>query len=95
MTAYPRIPLPRALGQTRAVITTCPHCSYLVGGTCVICEDGDPHPGCEGCVNGRLRPPPWWENELFVAISTAVVVSVATAIIVPRLEKQIMKALRA
>lgn len=84
-------PLLRPLGDTFPVVTTCPHCSYLWDGKCIVCPDGDPHPACEGCVGGRLPRPPWYRSELFIALATTVAVSVATAIIVPRVERLITK----
>lgn len=71
-----------ALGQTRPLFTTCPHCSILKDGECVICPEGDPHPSCEGCIEGRLPPPPWYQHELVYAIGTAVAVSVASTILI-------------
>lgn len=78
-----------ALGQpTRTAVLSCPHCSYLVEGECVICEDDDPHPACQGCVGGRLPPLPWYKTDLFVSIMTATVVSIASAIIVAQVKKR-------
>lgn len=71
-------------------ITTCPHCSKLVAGTCEICTEGDPHPSCESCENGKLKIP-WYQNELVIAVGTTVVVTVASAIILAALRKKFGK----
>lgn len=76
-----------ALGETQPVVMTCPHCSYLWDGRCVICADGDPHPGCEDCVGGKLPRAPWYYNDLLLSIGTAVVVTVAVSLLVPRVER--------
>lgn len=67
-------------------ITTCPHCSKLVNGSCEMCTDGDPHPSCEQCVGGRIVTP-WYMNELLLTIGTSVVVAVASAIILAKIQK--------
>lgn len=74
-------------------ITTCPHCSKLIAGTCEICTEGDPHPSCESCINGRLKLP-WYQNELVIAVGTTVVVTVASAIILSALQKKFGKKLK-
>ena len=71
-------------------ITTCPHCSKLVNGTCEVCPNGDPHPSCDMCVDGRLKLP-WYRNELVIAVGTTVVVSVASALILSALQKKLNK----
>lgn len=68
-------------------ITTCPHCSKLINGSCVVCGPGDLHPSCESCEEGRLVTP-WYRHELVVAIFTTVVVSVASAVILQRIQKR-------
>jgi hypothetical protein len=75
------------IGQTRVAVLSCPHCSYLVEGTCVICENDDPHPACESCVDGRLPPVPWYQRDLFLAIATSTVVAISSAIIVTKIRK--------
>ena len=77
-----------ALGQTRVAVLTCPHCSYLSGGECLICANDDPHPACEGCVDGRLPKRKWYQGDLAIAIFTATIVSVSTGIIVRQLTKR-------
>lgn len=67
---------------------TCPPCSYLSEGSCLVCKDGDTHPGCAGCVGGRPAPRPWYVSDFFVAMTTAVVASVAVALIVPWITRQ-------
>ncbi len=76
-----------ALGQSQPAVMTCPHCSYLWEGSCRICEDGDPHPGCVDCVGGQLPRAPWYMNELLFSIGTAVVVAVAVSVLAPRVER--------
>ncbi len=71
-----------SLGQTRTPVMSCPHCSYLVEGSCLVCTEGNQHPACEGCVNGRLQPRPWYKHEIVLAVATATLVSIASAIIV-------------
>ncbi len=85
------IPVRRPLGAAVPAQATCPACSYLWEGSCKVCADGDQHPGCEGCVGGKLPSPPWYKSELIVAVSSAVVVSLAVALIVPRIERAIAK----
>jgi len=75
-----------ALGQTRTPVMSCPHCSYLMEGSCVVCPDGDPHPACEDCVGGRLPPRPWYRHELVIAVTTATIVSIASAILVQQVK---------
>ena len=86
----------RTLGGFSSVgidpITTCPHCSKLVNGTCEICLEGDPHPSCDQCVDGKLKLP-WYQNELVIAIGTTVVVTVASALIMSALSKRLGKKL--
>jgi hypothetical protein len=79
------------LGAEVPVFTTCPRCSYLWEGKCIVCEDDDPHPGCEGCVGGRLPKPPWYKSDLFVGVSVAVVISVVSSLIVSRIERKLAK----
>lgn len=73
-----------ALAATVPLITTCPHCSRLVDGTCVVCEDGETHPSCHDCISGRLTPP-LWRNEFLITIATTVVVTVLSGLIVAKL----------
>lgn len=64
-----------------APITTCPHCSKLVEGSCVICTPNDPHPSCLYCEEGRINLP-WHRKEIVVGIASAVVISVASGILI-------------
>jgi len=69
--------------------TTCPHCSVLRDGTCWVCGPGDEnHPACLYCENGVYNPPqrPWYKSELMIAISTAVVVSVASGLLIGQIQ---------
>lgn len=80
-----------SLGEVRPVFTTCPHCSILIEGTCHVCQEGDEHPSCAYCVDGEYRPPspPWYKSDLFVAVAAAVVVTVASTLVVRRIERAI------
>jgi hypothetical protein len=79
--------------EVRPVFTTCPHCSYLVNGTCVVCQEGDEHPSCAYCVDGKYYPPPepWYKSQLTVAIITAIVVAVTSSIVVGQIEGAIKR----
>lgn len=68
-------------------ITTCPHCSKLVEGSCQVCGPFDQHPSCERCEGGRIVVP-WYENELFIAVVTTVIVSVASAVIISSIQNK-------
>lgn len=82
----------RSLGSTSVPAqATCPQCSYLWEGSCKVCVDGDPHPGCEGCVGGRLPMPPWYKSHLVLQIGSLVVASLAVALLVPRIEGALRK----
>lgn len=83
------VPVRRPLGATLPAQATCPQCSYLWEGSCKVCEEGDQHPGCQGCIDGKPEPYPWYKSELVIAITTAVIVSLAVALIVPRVERAI------
>lgn len=78
---------------TVPVFTTCPHCSYLVEGTCVVCAEGDEHPSCEYCVGGKYYPPgeAWYRNHVFIAVATAIVVGVTSTLIISRVEAALKK----
>lgn len=73
--------------MTIVPITTCPHCSKLVNGTCQMCYPGDPHPSCEACENGRIVVP-WYRSELLLTIFTTVVVTVASGVIIEKIKKK-------
>ena len=77
------------MGATVRAITSCPACSYLVNGTCEICSNEDPHPGCIDCVDGRPAPAPWYAHPLILGVGSAVVVALAVSLVVPRLERAI------
>lgn len=74
--------------ELRPVVTTCPHCSYLVEGSCVVCADGDPHPGCEGCIDGHYVSPriAWYRSDLVITIASSMVVAVVSTIVAVRLQ---------
>jgi len=69
-------------------ITTCPHCSRLVDGSCLVCETGDEHPSCRHCEGGRYKPPkaPFYKNEIFISVATAVTVGVLTTMALRQLK---------
>jgi hypothetical protein len=71
-------------------ITSCPHCSILVNGTCVTCSVGVDHPACADCEGGRYRPP-WYRNSLTLTILTTVLVSVASGLILNRVDAALKK----
>jgi hypothetical protein len=83
---YGYVSYPTATGQveSRVAIVTCPECSFLKSGDCVVCVDGDEHPACEGCSDGRTV---WYRRPLFVSVATAVVVSLVAGITVHQIEK--------
>lgn len=81
-------PLARGAGVTP--ITTCPHCSKLVNGSCVVCGPDDIHPSCQSCEKGRLAIP-WYQSELFLGILTTVAVTVASTIILSRIQTAMKK----
>jgi hypothetical protein len=68
-------------------IVTCPQCSYFVEGTCMVCPNGDPHPACVGCVDGRIPPPPWYKRELVYSILIATAATITAAVTVRQLKK--------
>ena len=70
-------------------ITTCPHCSVLVAGSCVVCGPLDQHPSCLHCQDGVYTPPadPWWRHELVWFSLMSVAAGIATALVVPPVVK--------
>jgi hypothetical protein len=80
--------------QTVPQFTTCPHCSILRNGECVVCAEGDEnHPSCRHCEGGTYKPPadPWYKDEIVLAIGTAVVVSVCSALIIAAIQGGLKK----
>ena len=71
--------------ETVPAISTCPVCSYFQAGDCLVCEDGDTHPGCDGCKGGRLR---WYRSPLVVAVVTGVAVSIVAAFTLTKLRER-------
>ena len=69
-------------------ITTCPHCSILVNGSCVECKPGDTHPSCLHCKDGRFKPP-WHKNQIWVAIATATAVTVFSGILAAEIRRRL------
>jgi hypothetical protein len=78
---------PTATGQveTRQAIVSCPECTYLQDGNCVVCAGPDDHPACDGCRDGRVV---WYRRPLFVSVVTAVAVSLAAGVIVKQVKKR-------
>jgi len=70
--------------ETRQAIVSCPECTYLSGGDCVVCAGPDDHPSCDGCRDGKVV---WYRRPLFVSVATAVVVSLAAGVIVKKIQK--------
>jgi hypothetical protein len=73
------------------VFQTCPQCSYLRDGSCVVCEPGNPHPGCSRCEGGKPKADPWYRHPLFIGIVTATAVGVISSIVARRVERAIEK----
>ena len=69
--------------QTAAAIVTCPACSFLSNGSCVVCQTSDEHPGCDGCRDGVVI---WYRRPLFVSVVTAVSVSLLVGVIVKQVK---------
>ena len=74
---------------TQPAITSCPPCSYLVSGSCLVCANGDQHPGCQDCVNGRYAPPPtpWYKTPFFFSVMVIVTASMLSTIVAARINK--------
>jgi len=77
---------PRSTGEvsSRVAIVTCPECSFLQDGDCVVCVSGEDHPACSGCSDGKII---WYRRPMFVSIMTAIVVSAVAGVAVHQLEK--------
>jgi hypothetical protein len=77
---------PTAFGQleTRQAVVSCPECTYLQGGDCVVCVDPEDHPACDGCRDGRVV---WYRRPLFLSVATAVTVSLIAGVIVAQIRK--------
>jgi len=73
----------RSLGATQPVFMSCPVCSYLVEGTCVVCQDPAEHPGCQYCEDGEYKPPKpsWYRSEIAGAIITGTIVVVTASVL--------------
>jgi len=69
------------------VISACPQCSKLVSGSCVACAEGEKHPSCVDCKDGKplVVTTPWYQTETFRLIFTTVAASVVTALILSRM----------
>ena len=83
---YGYVSYPTATGavESRVAVVTCPECSYLKNGDCVVCVSGEDHPACDGCSDGRVV---WYRRPLFVSVATAVVVSLVAGVVVHQFEK--------
>ena len=76
---------PTATGEVaRMAVVTCPECSFLKDGDCVVCLNGDDHPACTGCSDGQVI---WYRRPLFVSVVTAIVVSIVAGVAVHQIEK--------
>jgi hypothetical protein len=71
--------------ESRVAVVTCPECSFLKNGDCVVCVSGEDHPACDGCSDGRVV---WYRRPLFVSVATAVVVSIIAGVAVHQIEKR-------
>ena len=83
-------PVPRyaaAIGELRPAILSCPPCSYLVDGSCMVCPDGDGHPGCAGCVGGRMAPPAWYKSDLFISVAGSLIVTIIGAMALTEMKR--------
>jgi len=79
------------MSDTVTKFSTCPHCSILVNGTCIVCGSKDKHPSCLNCVNGKYYPPPkqWYEHKIVIAVGTAVVISVISGLLIEYIKQKI------
>jgi hypothetical protein len=77
----------RATGavETRQAVVSCPTCTYLEDGTCVVCVSPDDHPACDGCRNGQVI---WYRRPLFVSVVMAVTVSLIAGLAVSQIKKR-------
>lgn len=84
---YGYVAYPTAAGQldSKVAVVTCPECSFLKSGDCVVCVTGDDHPACAGCSDGQIV---WYRRPLFVSVATAVVVSVIASITASQIMKR-------
>jgi hypothetical protein len=85
MVGYVAYPTATGAVESRMAIVTCPECSYLKNGDCVVCIDGEEHPACGGCSDGKIV---WYRRPLFVSVVTAVTVSLIAGIVVHQVEKR-------
>lgn len=85
---FAHVTIPRQVGQadTKLAIVSCPPCTYLADGHCVVCMDGEAHPGCEGCVDGA---PAWYRRPFFVSLVTSLVVSSVATVVVYKMERRL------
>jgi len=84
MHGYVAYPLGTGAVESRLAIVTCPECTYLKGGDCIVCVTGEDHPACGGCSDGQVV---WYRRPLFVSVATAVVVSLVAGVVVHQVEK--------
>ena len=71
--------------ETRVATVSCPDCTYLRDGSCVVCQDPEEHPSCDGCRNGQVV---WYRRPLVISVATAVVVSIVAGIVVKKIQHQ-------
>lgn len=84
MYGYVSYPMATGATESRVALVTCPQCSYLKNGDCVVCVTGEDHPGCSGCSDGEIV---WYRRPLFVSVATAIVVSLVAGVVVHQVEK--------
>lgn len=86
MNGYVGYPTATGAVETRAAIVSCPTCTYLTGGDCVVCEAPSDHPACDGCRDGAVV---WYRKPVVVNIAAAVVVSIIAGVVVARMKRHV------
>jgi len=78
----------RATGEveTRPAVVTCPTCTYLRDGSCVVCATSYDHPSCSGCRDGEVV---WYRRPFFVSVASAVVISLIAGVAVSHIRKHV------
>lgn len=71
--------------ETRLAVVACPECTFLSEGNCVVCQDPEDHPSCDGCRDGQVI---WYRRPLVLSVATAVVVSLLAGVIVTQVKKR-------
>lgn len=89
MYGYLSLPGARSMGEVmeaKLAIVSCPECSYLRDGECVVCVDGEAHPACDGCHSGELV---WYRRPIFVSVVTSVAVSLIATLIATKIARRL------